>query len=422
MSSDNRKRSLLQMLGPGFVAGASDDDPAGVGTYVQSGAQFGYAQLWTALFSLPVMATVQEMCGRIGRVTGKGLAAAMRDVYPPWFLFAVVALQVTTNAINIGADLSAMAQSVQLLLHVSYVAILLIVTAVTTALIVVVPYRAYAAILKFLGFTLLTYVATAFFVHADWRAVALDTVVPHVQLDKAFVLALIAVLGVTISPYEFFWQASEEVEELLDEGEIAREGKRPRRSDSAAVRRVRNDTIFGMFFSNLITFFIIVVAAATLHAGGHTHVQSAGDAARALLPLAGPAAFALFAAGIVSSGLLSIPVMAGSSAYAVGGALGWPRSLARPFWEQRKFYGIIIASCVFGIAVNLTHIPPFTLLFYSGILSGVISPLMLFVVTHVASNRRIMGRYVNNRFSSTMGWLLCGFMTAALIALIVLSR
>lgn len=422
MSSDKSKRTLLQMLGPGFVTGASDDDPAGIGTYVQAGARFGYAQLWTTLFTFPVMATVQEMCGRIGRVTGKGLAAVMRDVYPPWFLFTIVALQVLTNTINIGADLSAMSQSVQLLVHLPYIAILLAVTAIATALIVIVPYRSYATILKFLGFTLLTYVATAFFVHADWRAVALSTVLPHIALSKDYLLTLIAVLGVTISPYEFFWQANEEVEELVEEGAIRREGARRGRPDPQSVRRVRNDTIFGMFFANLITFFIIIVAAATLHAHGQTNVQSADQAARTLLPLAGPAAFALFAAGIVSSGLLAIPVMAGSSAYAVGGSLGWPRSLARPFRQERKFYGIIIASCVIGIAVNFTRIPPFTLLFYSGILNGVVSPFMLFVVTQVGSNRRIMGAYVNNRFSATMGWLLCGFMTAALVAWAVLSR
>jgi NRAMP (natural resistance-associated macrophage protein)-like metal ion transporter len=413
---------LFKRLGPGFVTGASDDDPAGIGTYVQAGAQFGYAQLWTALFTFPVMATVQEMCGRIGRVTGKGLSVVIREFYPPWFLYAVVTLQVVANTINIGADLSAMAQSVQLLVHAPYLAMLLAVTSITTALIVLVPYRTYVTYLKFLGFTLLAYVVTAFFVHADWRVVAISTIVPHVELTKDFLLTLIAVFGVTISTYEFFWQASEEVEELIDEGKIPREGTHPKRSDPKAVRAVRNDTVFGMFFSNLITFFVIVVAAATLHAHGRTNVQTASDAARMLLPLAGPLAFGLFAAGIVSSGLLSIPVMAGSSAYAVGGALNWPRSLARPFWQQWRFYGVIVASCAIGIAVNLTHIPPFTLLFYSGVLSGVISPPMLFAVTQISSSRRIMGKYVNNRFSATMGWLLCGFMAVCVVALLVLSR
>jgi NRAMP (natural resistance-associated macrophage protein)-like metal ion transporter len=413
---------LLLRLGPGFVTGASDDDPAGIGTYVQAGAQFGYAQLWTALFTFPVMATVQEMCGRIGAVTGKGLSAIMREVYPPWALAVIIALQVVTNTINIGADLSAMAQSVQLLLPASYLVILCVVTVVTTALIVIVPYRIYAAYLKFLGITLLTYVVTAFFVHADWRTVAVATVVPHIEFTKDFIITLIAVFGVTISPYEFFWQANEEVEEMVGEGKIPREGVRPKRSNPHAVRHVRSDTAFGMFFSNAITFFIIVVAAATLHVHGHVNVQTANDAARILRPLAGPLAFLLFTLGIVSSGLLSIPVMAGSSAYAIGGALNWPRSLARPFWQERRFYGVIVASCAIGIMVNLTHIQPFTLLFYSGILNGVISPVMLFAITRIGNDRSIMGAYVNNRFSATMGWLLCGFMSAAILAWAILSR
>jgi NRAMP (natural resistance-associated macrophage protein)-like metal ion transporter len=422
MKKARQKRNLLQWLGPGFVTGASDDDPAGIGTYVQAGAQFGYAQLWIALFTFPVMATVQEMCGRIGRVTGEGLSAVMHRLYPPWFIFAIVFLQVATNTLNVGADLSAMAQSIQLLVPVSYIAILGGVTLVTAALIVLVPYSRYVTYLKFLGFTLLAYVVTAFFVHADWRVVGIATVVPHIELTKEFILTLIAVFGVTISTYEFFWQANEEVEELVEEGSIPREGVRPKRVDSGEVHNVAGDTTIGMFFSNVITYFIIIVAAATLHFSGHTNIQSADDAARMLRPLAGPAAFLLFTLGIVSAGLLAIPVMAGSSAYAIGGALGWPRSLARPFWQEWRFYGVIVASCVVGIGVNLAHIPPFTLLFYSGVLNGLISPPMLFVVTQIANDRRIMGTFANNRYSATMGWLLCAFMAVTVVTFFVLSR
>jgi NRAMP (natural resistance-associated macrophage protein)-like metal ion transporter len=422
MSADRTRRSWLKRLGPGFVTGASDDDPAGIGTYVQAGAQFGYAQLWTALFTFPIMATVQEMCGRIGHVTGKGLAAAIGEFYPPWFLYLIVALQVIANTVNIGADLSAMAQSLQLLIHGSYLLMLIGVTTLTSTMIVLVPYRRYAAYLKLLGLTLLAYVVAAFFVRANWHAIAFATFIPHIDFTKDFMLTLIAVFGVTISSYEFFWQASEEVEELMEDGTIPREGVRPERADPKAVRYVRDDTAFGMFFSNLITFFVIVVAAATLHVHGHTDVQSATDAARVLRPLAGPLAFTLFAAGIVSAGLLSIPVMAGSSAYAIGDTLRWPRSLARPFWQEWRFYGVIVASCAIGIAINFTHVPPFRLLFYSGILSGIISPPMLFAVTQIGNSRRIMGTYVNNRFSATMGWLLCGFMTVCIVALLFLSR
>ena len=414
-------RDLLGRLGPGFVTGASDDDPAGIGTYVQTGAQFGYAQLWLALFSFPVMAAVQEMCGRIGLVTGQGLATVIRNHYARPVLFFIVAIQVITNTINIGADLSAMTESANLLWHVPYYALLIALTIAMTALIVLVPYRHYATYLKFLGIALFTYVVTAFTLHIDWRAVLTATFVPHVQWNKDFVLTLIAVLGVTISPYEFFWQASEEVEELIVKGRIpAPAAKRPRIAQKD-VRTMRNDTIFGMFFSNFITFFIIVTAAATLNVHGQTSVQSATQAAQALRPLAGPLTFVLFAAGIVSSGLLAIPVMAGSSAYAVGGALDWPRTLSKPFWEQWRFYGVIAASCFVGLLVNATHVPPFKLLYYSAVLNGLISPPLLFIVTQISANEKIMGTKVNHRASTYAGFFLCAFMSAALVAFVVLT-
>ncbi len=416
------KTGLLKRLGPGFVTGASDDDPAGIGTYIQTGAQFGYGQLWTALFTVPVMAAIQEMCGRIGRVTGKGLAAVIRETHPPAVLYGIIAAQVITNTVNIGADLSAMAQASQLLIPLPFGVLLGALTAITTALIVLVPYRLYAAYLKFLGLVLLTYVFTAFLVHADWRMVAIAAILPHVELSKGFVLTLVAVLGVTISPYEFFWQSNEEVEEMVADHEIPREGARRPKVTRDEIRLMRGDTAFGMFFSNLITFFIIIVAAATLHAHGHTSVQTANDAARILRPLAGGFASSLFAIGIVGSGLLAIPVMAGSSAYAVGGALGWSRTLSKPFWQEWRFYGVIVASCVLGIAVNLAHVPPFTLLYYAGILNGIISPPLLFIVTRIGSDRAIMGEYRNGPFSAAMGWLMCGTMSVALVALVVLSR
>ncbi|MDQ2866025.1 MAG: divalent metal cation transporter [Candidatus Eremiobacteraeota bacterium] len=412
---------LFKRLGPGFVTGASDDDPAGIGTYVQTGAQFGYAQLWIALFSFPVMAAVQEMCGRIGMVTGQGLASVIRRNYAPPVLLFIVGIQVVTNTINIGADLSAMAESTELLWHVPYYALLLAATFLISALIVLVPYRYYAAYLKFVALALLTYVVSAFTVHVDWKQVALATVVPHFEWSKGFVLTLIAVFGVTISPYEFFWQASEEVEELVYDKKIPAAGKGRPNTSKADVRILRNDTIFGMFFSNAITFFIIITAAATLHAHGHTDVQSATQAAQALRPLAGPLTFILFTAGIVSSGLLAIPVMAGSSAYAVAGAFDWPRSLGTPFWREWRFYGIIVASCFVGLLVNATHVPPFKLLYYSAVLNGIVSPPLLFIVTQIAGNGKIMREQANSRFSNFAGYSLCAFMSLALAGFVILS-
>jgi NRAMP (natural resistance-associated macrophage protein)-like metal ion transporter len=414
--------ALLKRLGPGFVTGASDDDPAGIGTYIQTGAQFGYLQLWIALFSFPFMTVIQEMCGRIGLVTGQGLAAVIRNNYARPVLMFVITIQVATNTINIGADLSAMAESAQLLWHIPYYLLLALTTLITTALIVLVPYRNYAVYLKFLGLALLTYVISAFTVHVDWRQVLTATFVPHFQWNKEFILTLIAVFGVTISPYEFFWQSNEEVEELVEARKLKQEESMRPRISRASVRFLRYDTAFGMFFSNAITFFIIITAAATLNAHGHTDVQSATQAAQVLKPLAGAFTFVLFTVGIVSSGLLAIPVMAGSSAYAVGGAFNWPRTLSKPFWQEWRFYGIIVASCVIGLLVNALHIPPFKLLYYSAVLNGVISPVLIFIVTQIASNRKIMKQFSNSRASNVMSWSLCVFMTLALIAFLVLSR
>src|SRR5271165_65615 len=258
-------RELLKRLGPGFVTGASDDDPSAIGTYAQAGAQFGYSQLWTAFVTFPIMAAVQEMCGRIGLVTGEGLATVIRRHYAAPILYFVILIQVVTNTINIGADLSAMAQTSQLLWHVPYWALLAITTIAVVALIVFVPYRQYATYLKFLGLVLLSYAAAAFTVHADWHKVLANAFIPTVQWNKPFILTLIAVIGVTISPYEFFWQSSEEVEELVDEGAIRSDESRRPKTSLKAIDFLRWDTTFGMFFSNLITFFIIITAAATLN-------------------------------------------------------------------------------------------------------------------------------------------------------------
>jgi NRAMP (natural resistance-associated macrophage protein)-like metal ion transporter len=368
------------------------------------------------------MTAIQEMCGRIGLVTGQGLAAVIRNNYSRPVLLFVIAIQVVTNTINIGSDLSAMAESTQLVVHVPYYLLLALTTLLTIALIVLLPYRTYCVYLKFLGLALLTYVISAFTVHVDWRQAVTSTFVPHFQWNKDFILTLIAVFGVTISPYEFFWQSNEEVEERVDKGEIAQEESERPQTSRAQLQFLRSDTVFGMFFSNIISFFIIITAAASLHASGHTDVQSAAQAASLLKPLAGDFTFILFSVGIVSAGLLAIPVMAGSSAYAVGGAFGWSRTLSKPFWQERRFYGIIVASCAIGLFVNAVHIPPFKLLYYSAVLNGVISPVLLFVVTQIASNAKIMKEFTNSPLRNVMGWSLCAFMMLALIAFVALSR
>lgn len=410
---------LLKRLGPGFVTGSSDDDPSAIATYTQAGAQFGLSQLWTAFFSFPFMAVVQEMCGRIGWVTGQGLSTVIRRHYAKPVLLFIVFIQVVTNTINIGADLSAMASSAQLLWHISYYVWLFIVVGVTVPLIVLLPYRTYANYLKFLGLALLTYVATAFTLTVNWREILTATLFPKLRFDRNYLLNLVAVFGTTISPYEFFWQASEEVEELIDEHKVSKDDDVPSAIAQREILFIRWDTLFGMFFSNLIMFFIILVAGLTLGRHGINNVNTASDAAEALRPLAGPLTFLLFTVGIVSAGLLSIPVMAASSAYAIAGAFNWRASLAKSFRQEPAFYGVIVGSVLVGLLVNVLPVPPFKLLYYTAILNGLISPPLLFMVVHISSNRSIMGPYVNPPLIKLAGWVLFAFMTVALIALLL---
>jgi NRAMP (natural resistance-associated macrophage protein)-like metal ion transporter len=399
---------LLRRLGPGFITGTSDDDPSAIATYSQTGAQFGLTQLWSALFTFPLMAAIQEMCGRIGLVTGLGLAAVMRRHYPRAVLYFIVGIQVVTNTVNIGADLSGMGQSCQLLWHAPYAAWLALTTAVTLPLIIFVPYRTYASYLKFLGLTLLTYIGAAITLKIDWRSVASATFVPTFRLDKAFLLNLVAVLGTTISPYEFFWQAGEEVEELAKPS-----------AGALDLSFLRSDTIFGMFFSNLIMYFIILVTALTLGRHGIQNINTAAQAAQALRPFAGPAAFWLFALGIVGAGLLAIPVMAASSAYAICGALDKKGSLEESPSEEPVFYSIIAGSVALGLLINLLPFPPFKLLFYTAVLNGVISPPLLLMVLLVSNNRRIMGKYTNTPLSNVLGYVLLALMSVALCAMLL---
>lgn len=408
---------LLKRLGPGFITGTSDDDPSAIATYSQTGAQFGLAQLWTALITWPMMAAVQEMCGRIGMVTGLGLSAVIRRHYARPVLYSVVFTQVLINTVNIGADLSGMAQSGQLLWHLPYLAWLALTTVVTVSLIVLLPYSTYAWYLRIVGLTLFSYVATAATIKIDWGSVLYNTFVPTVRLDKAFLLTLVGVLGTTVSPYEFFWQSHEEVEELVDRRVIASEGERPP-EQALDLKWLRWDTTFGMFISNLIMYFIILVSAVTLGQHGITNINTAADAAEALRPLAGPATFLLFTIGIMSAGLVAIPVMAASSAYALGGAFDWPRSLARTFREEPAFYAVIVGSSLLGLLINLLPIPVFKLLFYAAVLNGIVAPLKIYIVLRITQNPRIMGRYTNSPVTNALGWVLLVLMTISLIALV----
>jgi NRAMP (natural resistance-associated macrophage protein)-like metal ion transporter len=410
-------RRLWQWLGPGLITGASDDDPSGIATYAQVGAQFGYGMSWVMLFSWPLMAAIQEVCARIGRVTGHGIAGNIRRYYPRWLLRAAVTLLLIANVINLGADLGAMGDAVQLVVgwgpRLLYVALL---GALCVGLEIFMQYRRYVNVLKWTTITLFAYVITAFAVDVPWLEVLRDTALPSISLGTPYIVAIVAVMGTTISPYLFFWQSSQEAE---DEG--LRLGARllpetPQQTRSE-IHRIRVDTYLGMGFSNLIALFIIITTAATLNAHGVTDIATSTQAAEALRPIAGNFAFLVFALGIIGTGLLAVPVLAGSAAYAVGEALEWPIGLARLPMEARAFYGTIAFATGLGVVMNVVDIDPIKALFWTAVLNGVIAVPLMAVTMVMAMNPRVMGAFVLPRPLAFMGWLATAVMAMIVVAL-----
>ncbi len=403
------KRSLISLMGPGLVTGASDDDPSGIATYSQVGAQFGYGMLWTLLFSYPLMATIQEIAARIGRVTGHGLAGNMRRHYPKPFLYGIVTLVLVANVINLGADIGAMGGAVRLLVGGDALLYSGLFSAASLSLQALIPYHRYVKILKWLTLALFAYVGTVFVVHVPWGEALRRTVLPEMSLDPKRIVALVAVLGTTISPYLFFWQASEEVEELNMNVTERRLRKDPAEAPFQ-LSRIRTDTYVGMGFSNLVAFFIMLSVAATLNAKGITNIQTSEQAAEALRPVGGPLAFWLFAAGIIGTGLLAIPVLAGSAAYAVGEALRWPVGLERKVIQAKGFYGVMAVSILLGLAFNLVHVDPIKALFWSAVVNGVASGPIMVVMMLMANNKRVMGEFTIEPRHRWVGWLSTGVM------------
>ena len=420
---------FLRILGPGLITGAADDDPSGIGTYSQTGAAFGPLLLWTALYLLPLMICVQEMCGRIGLVTRHGLAGVVRRHYSRKLLFAAVVLLFIANTINLGADLGAMTASVRLLLPWAPRTPLLIGIACFVLLLeVFVPYRIYAQALKFLALSLLAYIVTGIIIGGDWRQLLLDTLVPHIQFNSAYLTLIVALIGTTISPYLFFWQASEEVEEQ-DKRNRVDGGRRPWRDRAIKLKlkRLRADTLFGMLAAEVTFWFIIQTTAGTLHAHHITSIQTAAQAAQALkpfvagLPNAGLIAEAIFALGIVGTGLLAVPVLAGSAAYGVAEAFGWHEGLAKVVTQARGFYGVIAASTLIGLALNFIGINPISALVYSAVINAIVAVPLLALILLVANNRSIMGAFVNGRLSNVIGVItLCCMAIAAVVAIVAL--
>jgi len=409
----NYLKKLFKKIGPGFITGAADDDPSGVATYSQTGAIFGFSQLWLVFFSFPFMVVIQQMCGRIGMVTGKGLAGVIRIHYSKPVLYFAVSLLVIANTINIGADLGAMATSAQMLIGLPYLFWLFLMTGFIVILEVFITYKTYSKILKYLALTLFAYVLTAFIVKLDWGIIVKNTVFPQIQFSGDYLLNVVAILGTTISPYLFFWQASQEVEEEIVDGKISDMGVGKPRVPQQNVTNMHWDTIVGMLFSQAIMFFIIITTAATLNANGITKIETASQAAEALRPLAGNLAYLLFAAGIIGTGLLAVPILAGSSAYAVAETIGLKEGLSKKFGQTPGFYGVIAASTLIGMLISWLRIDPIKALYYAAALNGLAAPPLMALVILTANNKKIMGKFVNKRIANIVGCMIVLVMTIA---------
>lgn len=409
---------LLQVMGPGLITGASDDDPSGIATYSQVGAQFGYGLAWTLLFSYPLMAAIQEISARIGRVTGCGIAGNLQRHYPRWLSTSVVSLLLIANIINLGADLGAMGAALKLLISGPALLYVCGFGLLTVMLEVFTRYARYVSILKWLCLSLFSYVICAFVVKVPWDQVGWAVIWPPLSVKPDYIVAIVAVMGTTISPYLFFWQAEQEVED-----ELERPGAHPLThapwEAPAEFTRIRIDTYLGMALSNTIAFFIVVTTAATLHAHGLNDIQTSAQAAEALRAVAGPLTFVIFAAGIIGTGLLTLPVLAGSGAYAVGELFAWRVGLARLPLQAKAFYGVIAAATAIGVGLNFTSIDPVKALFWSAVLNGVVAVPVMIVMMHLSMRPGIMSRFTLPLVLRVLGWVATGVMAATVIAMIV---
>ncbi len=411
-------RKYWKILGPGLATGAADDDPSGIATYSQVGASKGLGLIWLSLFTFPLMGVVQEMCARIGIVTGSGLASNIKRHYSRKVLYVCAFLLVFANVLNIGADLGAMAEASKLVFPQANFTLLLIGFALfSLALQIFIPYRIYSKYLKYLTFVLLAYIISAFFVNINWGDVLYHTFVPHIDFSRSDILLICAALGTTISPYLFFWQTSQEVEEEILLGNKTEEMRRAHTTPEE-IKDMRLDVWSGMFVSNLVMFFIIAICSATLFTNGINTINTAADAARALEPLAGSEAYLLFTFGIIGTGLLAIPILAGSTSYAFSESFGYKPGLNRKFKEASIFYAVIILAMFFGILLNFVGIDSIKMLIYSAIFNGIISPVILFFVVSISGNAEIMGQYKSKKVTNTFGWFTVGIM--ALVSVITM--
>ncbi len=414
-----KTKEYWHTLGPGLTTGASDDDPSGIATYSQTGAQYGFGLLWLSAFTFPLMAIVQEMCARIGLVTGRGLAGNIRAHFSRKVLFTCSLLLFAANAFNIGADLGAMAKGVQLLApNLNFSMLVIGFAALSLGLQIFTPYERYAKYLKWLAMVLFAYVFSALLAHLDWSDVLKHAFIPAITFSKDQILLICAILGTTISPYLFFWQTSQEVEEQILDGKTTIV-ERAAMTDKADVKKMRIDVWSGMFLSNIVMFFIIAACGALLFKNGITNITSAAQAAEALRPFAGQSTYLLFAAGIIGTGLLAIPVLAGSSSYALSESFKWQQGLSRSLKQAHAFYGVIIISMLIGLLMNFIGLDPIKALIYSAIANGIVAPIVLALIVIISSDEKIMGPWVNKRPVTWLGWTVTGLMAVAGIAALV---
>lgn len=411
--------SFFHSLGPGLITGAADDDPSGISTYSVAGATFGYAGLWTALFSFPLMAAVQLMCARLGMVTGRGLAGVIRRRYSPWVLWPACGLLIVANVFNIGADLGGMGDAMQMVTGVGSYFWTPVFAGVIVAMLFWTSYRSMVRVFKWLTLVLFAYVITAFLVKPDWSLVMRATVIPHIEWTRSYMSVLVGILGTTISPYLFFWQAAEEVEEDREHGKKTVAQRKGSTDNELAA--ARTDIITGMLFSNVVMYFIILTTAATLNAHGVKNIETAQQAAEALQPLAGKGAYWLFTLGLIGTGMLAVPVLAGSCAYAIAEAARWRNaSLAKKPRSAKRFYAVIAVSVAVGLALHYAGLNAVKMLFWSAVVNGVLAPPLVILVVLVTSDRKIMGHRTNSPAMRVLGWTCAAAMSVAAVALIVI--
>lgn len=411
-TSLKKLKKLLKSLGPGFITGAADDDPSGVATYSIAGAQYGYRLNWLSLFLIPMMIAIQEMAGRIGMCSGMGLAGAIKKFYSKKLLVFAVSLLVLTNIINISADLGVMAASLAMLLDLPFLLWLVLITVVSVSLEIFLPYRKYAFFLRWLSLVLVVYVITAFITKQDWLLALNQTLIPHIDFNLVYLMTMVGFIGTTISPYLFFWQAAEEVEEEIKEGDIKEFNDRPHITKSKIVY-LRTDTNIGMIFSNVIAAFIVLTTAGSLHAAGITNLETPQQAALALRPLAGDFAFFLFTFGIIGIGLQSVPILAGSVAYALSEVFGFKEGLSKKLNKAKAFYLILGLATLIGALINLVGINPIKALYYAAILNGVISVPLIAIIIKLANDKRVVGEFKTQKINQIVAWITLIFVSLA---------